>query len=165
MCPTRVNHHSESRLFALWTALVWILFFASVFFGHLSRFGWDYLKVSWWLAGGVGVAAGILGILKRRHWLTLAVLASAILVVSSTLYWADLVERLLSQEKEKTIEIVLSRIWEMNDLGLRAGLRGGTLHWVLASLYREILMPVLQLVTLAFLGVSVIARKYYTPII
>ena len=142
----------ESTPFAWWTTFVWLLFLASIT-GQFSRLGEDPLTIAWWLAGGIGVVAGVLGIPKRGAWVALAMLASAMLVISSALYWERLIETMLSQEEQKTIETVLSRVWRMVDLGLRSGTRGGTSTWVIATYYREIFMPILQLLTLLIVGV------------
>ncbi len=142
----------ESTPFAWWTTFVWLLFVTSIA-GHFSRLGEDPVMIAWWLAGVIGITAGILGIYKRGTWLALAMLAGAILVVFSALYWQELIEALLSQEQQRSIETVLSRVWQIIHLGLRTGIRSGTSHWVIATYYREIFMPLLQLLTLILLGV------------
>jgi hypothetical protein len=141
----------DSTPFAWWTEVAWLFFVASIV-GHFSRLSEDPVMIAWWVAAGTGVLAGIFGICKRGYWLGLAMLASAILVISSALYWQGVIEAVLSQEQQKTIGIVLSRIWKIIQLGLPNGINSGTSHWVIATYYRELFMPTVQVLTLVFVG-------------
>ena len=151
---------AHTKLFTWWTLALWVLFVASVkYLGHITRAGADYLVISWWIAGVAGTAAGVIGLRGRRVWLTWALLAAVVLVVSSGAYWSLLVERLMPQDERNAITTVLQRIWQMAGGGLQAGIRDGTLHWALATVYREMLMPILQLLTLAIIGGLWIAMR------
>jgi hypothetical protein len=108
----------------------------------------DYLVVSRWVAAAVGIAAGVTGVRGRGNWLALALLAAAVLVVSSGVQWSLLIERLLPQDERNAVTTVLQRIWLMASGGLQAGIRDGMAHWVIATVYREMVMPILQLLTL-----------------
>lgn len=149
---------AQSKPFAWWTLVLWVLFVLSVIPGHMARDA-DYLVVSWWIAAAAGIAAGVIGLRGSRAWLTWALLAAVLLVVSSGAYWSLLIEKLMAQDERNAVTTVLLRIWQMASGGLQTGIRDGMAHWAFATVYREMLMPVLQLLTLAIVGCLWIAMR------
>jgi hypothetical protein len=62
------------------------------------------------------------------------------------------VQNLIEPNGESTVATVLRRIWQMTAGGLQAGIRDGMLHWAIATVYREMLMPLLQIGALLGIG-------------
>jgi len=157
-----------SKRFAAWTMILWIAYAVAVIAGpaFTSNLGsLDYVDLSWCLSAVAGIGAGALGLRKQRHWLLLALLASVLLVISSGIYWSTLVEKLLLHEDQKTMATLAHRILQMNWMGFQAASRTNTTLFpilAVATFYREMLMPVLQLVILTIVGGAWITQRAST---
>lgn len=150
---------AHSKLCVWWTLVLWVLFVLSVIPGHMTRGDADYLVISWWIAAATGIAAGVMGLRGFRLWLIWALLAAVVLVASTGAYWSVLVERLTPPDERNAIATVLQRIWQMASGGLQAGMRDAMAHWAVATVYREMVMPILQLLTLVLAGFLWIAMR------
>jgi hypothetical protein len=149
----------HTKVIPWWTLILWILFAVSVIPGQMARTELDYLVVSWWVAAAAGIAAGVMGLRGRTAWQMWAVLAAAVLVVSTCVYWSLLVNRLMPDDERNAVATALQRVWQMVSGGVQTGIRDGLAHWAFATTYREMVMPILQLLTLAIAGYLWIARR------
>lgn len=150
---------AQAKPVAWWTLILWVLFVLSVIPGHMARGGLDYLVVSWWIAAGAGVAAGVIAIRGGRVWAAWALVAAVVLVVSSGAYWSILFDRLIPHDERNAVTTVLQRVWLMASGGLQTGARSGMTPWVLATVYREMVMPIVQLLALVIAGCLWVAMR------
>lgn len=157
-----IDRIAPKRSFAWWTVVLWVLFAISAIPGHMARGDLDYLVVSWWVAAVAGVAAGIMALRGVRVWPVWAILAALVLVVSSGAYWSVFVDRLMPQDERNAVMTVLQRVWLMVSGGVQAGVRDGMAHWAVATVYREIVMPIAQLLTLVIAGWLWITMRQWT---
>lgn len=79
-----------------------------------------------------------------RGWQALLAVAYSVLIVWLTLYWVGLIDRILVHEETKTLSQALHRLWRTFELALSPSTVHGNVLGVIATLYREILMPALQ---------------------
>ena len=103
--------------------------------------GWDVPTVLWILSCAAGLAAGVAGLFGWARWPLLALLAAAGLVFAGIVYWYELMGVLMTGEQEKGIGTAFARFWQSLGHGLRVG------AWL--TVYREILMPLIQVVVIA----------------
>ena len=85
--------------------------------------------------------------------------AYALLIVWLGVYWVGLVDKILAHEEIKTLSQALFRVWRTFELAFSPSATHGNVLGVVATLYREILMPALQiLAVIALLTWAAIGR-------
>lgn len=131
-----------------WVVATWGLFLAT--FPTTLAFSIDASKIAFLACGVAGVAGGVLAIRSRRAWLQLIALAFTLLSLLYVFYWTSVIDQILQGESEKTLSQAAARIWQMTSMSIEAGGRFGGLWGRIASVYRELLMPIIQLVAVAF---------------
>lgn len=131
-----------------WVVATWGIFLAT--FPTTLAFSIDASKIAFLACGAAGLVGGVLAIRNRRLWLPLIAVAFVLLLILYAVYWTSVIDQILQGETEKTLSQAATRIWQMTSISLEAANRFGALWGRIASIYRELLMPAIQLAAAAF---------------
>lgn len=154
--------HDHLRLaVGWWVVATWGLFLAT--FPTTLAFSIDANKIAFLACGVAGVVGGVLAVRRRRTWLPLIAFAFVLLSLLYALYWIPVVDQILQGETEKTLTQAALRIWQMTSISIEAGGRFGGVWGRIASVYRELLMPVIQLAAVALFVAWQIRNRSKSP--
>jgi Ca2+/Na+ antiporter len=131
-----------------WVIVTWGIFLVS--FPTTLAFSIDGAKLAFVGCGIAGFVGGVFAIRNRSAWLRIIGIACVLLFLLYVMFWVSLMDKILAGETEKTLSQATSRIWQMMSMSVDAAQRHGGLIGTLATIYRELVMPVAQLLAVVF---------------
>ncbi len=138
---------TKRPLLAWWVLGTWVIFVLTLIPDYRVRVvvsleGRDDLIALWIVAAVLGVAAGVLAFRNWAKWWALFSIAAGLLILASALYWYDALLSLQAGTKDASFATAMHDLWKTAWHTVRAG--------AVLLLYREMLMPLIQLATLGY---------------
>jgi len=139
--------NTKRPLLTWWVLGTWVAFMLTLIPDYRVRVvvsleSRDDLIALWIVAAVFGIAAGALGVKHWAKWWTLFSIGAVLLILANALYWYDILVNLQAGANEVSFVVVAHDLWKTVWHTIRAG--------AILVLYREVLMPLIQLGTLAY---------------
>jgi hypothetical protein len=144
---------------AWWTVTTWALYVAS----FLTFFSGE--NIAWFVLALSGLVGGVMALGRVPGWRPTLLITYGLVLAWSLIYWLGLVEKILIHEDEKTLAQALLRLGQMVSLGFSTAIQHGgmLLLGALSTFYREIMMPILQVVAVVALTLWALSRRSVPP--
>jgi len=135
------------------TLVVWAIFAATVALDandvvDLMLFkSFDVILAAWILASVVGLVGVIRGLRGWPQWRMVCAIAAVILIAANAIYLYDV----FLGRGDRTLGVALQYLWKTAWISITSG--------ALAVAYRELFMPLIQIVLLGYFAATLYAKK------
>jgi hypothetical protein len=130
------------RAIGWWTVVTWAIYLIT--FPPTLMFEVTKLKVILLAVGIAGFVGGILALREIGIWRLIVPVAYGLLIGLMVVYWIFLVGRIAEGESDKSAAVLLDRVWTLHSIPFVQSFSHGYVGGMLATLYRETIMPLLQ---------------------
>lgn len=107
----------------------------------------DVILAAWILASVLGLVGAIRGLRGWQHWRVVCATAAVVLIVANAIYLYDV----FLGRGDRTLGVALQYLWKTAWISITSG--------AFAVAYRELFMPLIQVVLLGYFAATLYARK------
>jgi hypothetical protein len=158
---TNLTRNPTRAVIAWWTLITWSLYAAS--FVTSLAFYLTGRNVLWFALALLGLVGGLMALRNVRGWRPILCAAYGLVIAWSLVYWLGIIDKILIHEEIKTLSQAFLRIGQMVSIAFSAAVQHGTMIGWLSTYYREILMPLLQVVAVIALLLWVVTQRLMPP--